>query len=63
MRCGAHLGPGAKQPFEVDMALATILAHAKRATAPAAKINRPAAFRRRLYDHDVVPEAKATRLL
>jgi salicylate hydroxylase len=92
-----HLGQGANQSIEDGMALATILAHASRATAPAAllayehlrrervaqvqrgarenglrydsanpdlgvrdaEIAAHAAFRRRLYDHDVVPEAKA----
>jgi salicylate hydroxylase len=92
-----HLGQGANQSIEDGMALATILAHANRNTAPAAllayehlrrervaqvqrgarenglrydsansdlgvrdaEITAHAAFRRRLYDHDVVPEAKA----
>lgn len=92
-----HLGQGANQSIEDGMALATILAHSNRATAPAAllayerlrrervaqvqrgarenglrydsansdlgvrdaEITAHAAFRRRLYDHDVVPEAKA----
>jgi salicylate hydroxylase len=92
-----HLGQGANQSIEDGMALATILAHANRATVPAAllayenlrrervaqvqrgarenglrydsansdlgvrdaEITAHAAFRRRLYDHDVVPEAKA----
>jgi salicylate hydroxylase len=92
-----HLGQGANQSIEDGMALATILAHANRAAAPAAllayehlrrervahvqrgarenglrydsansdlgvrdaEITAHAAFRRRLYDHDVVPEAKA----
>jgi salicylate hydroxylase len=92
-----HLGQGANQSIEDGMALATILAHANRATARAAllayehlrrervaqvqrgarenglrydsansdlgirdaEITAHAAFRRRLYDHDVVPEAKA----
>jgi salicylate hydroxylase len=92
-----HLGQGANQSIEDGMALATILARANRATAPAAllayerlrrervalvqrgarenglrydsansdlgvrdaEITAHAAFRRRLYDHDVVPEAKA----
>jgi salicylate hydroxylase len=92
-----HLGQGANQSIEDGMALATILSHANRATAPAAllayenlrrervaqvqrgarenglrydsansdlgvrdaEITAHAAFRRRLYDHDVVPEAKA----
>jgi salicylate hydroxylase len=92
-----HLGQGANQSIEDGMALATILAHANRETAPAAllayerlrrervalvqrgarenglrydsanpdlgirdaEITAHAAFRRRLYDHDVVPEAKA----
>jgi salicylate hydroxylase len=98
-----HLGQGANQSIEDGMALATILAHANTATAPAAllayehlrrervaqvqrgarenglrydsansdlgvrdaEITAHAAFRRRLYDHDVVPEAKAaaTRLI
>jgi salicylate hydroxylase len=92
-----HLGQGANQSIEDGMALATILAQATPATAPAAllayeqlrrervaavqrgarenglrydsanpdlgvrdaEIAAHAAFRRRLYDHDVVPEAKA----
>jgi salicylate hydroxylase len=92
-----HLGQGANQSIEDGMALATILARADRATAPAAllayerlrrervaavqrgarengmrydssyadlgvrdaEITAHAAFRRRLYDHDVVPEAEA----
>jgi len=92
-----HLGQGANQSIEDGMALATILAYANRAKAPAAllayenlrrervaqvqrgarenglrydsansdlgvrdaEITAHAAFRRRLYDHDVVPEAKA----
>src|ERR1700730_6934743 len=92
-----HLGQGANQSIEDGMALATILAHAARATVPTAllayehlrrervaqvqrgarenglrydsansdlgvrdaEITAHAAFRRRLYDHDVVPEAKA----
>jgi salicylate hydroxylase len=92
-----HLGQGANQSIEDGMALATILAHANRETAPAAllayehlrrervaqvqrgarenglrydsatsdlgvrdaEITAHAAFRRRLYDHDVVPEATA----
>jgi salicylate hydroxylase len=92
-----HLGQGANQSIEDGMALATILARANRATAPAAllayehlrrervaqvqrgarenglrydsansdlglrdaELTAHAAFRRRLYDHDVVPEAKA----
>ncbi|HXO72652.1 MAG TPA: FAD-dependent monooxygenase [Bradyrhizobium sp.] len=92
-----HLGQGANQSIEDGMALATILAHTNRETAPAAllayeqlrrervaqvqrgarenglrydsansdlgvrdaEITAHAAFRRRLYDHDVVPEAKA----
>jgi salicylate hydroxylase len=92
-----HLGQGANQSIEDGMALATILAHANRETAPAAllayerlrrervalvqrgarenglrydsanpdlgirdaEITAHAAFRRRLYDHDVVPEAQA----
>src|SRR4051794_25024067 len=89
--------PGANQPIEDGMALATILAQVSRASVPAAllayerlrrervasvqrgarengmrydssyadlgvrdaEISAHAAFRRRLYDHDVVPEAKA----
>jgi salicylate hydroxylase len=96
-----HLGQGANQSIEDGMALATILAHANRNTAPAAllayerlrrervavvqrgarenglrydsansdlgvrdaEITAHAAFRRRLYDHDVVPEAKAAAAL
>jgi salicylate hydroxylase len=92
-----HLGQGANQSIEDGMALATILAHANRETAPAAllayeglrrdrvaliqrgarenglrydssnsnlgvrdaEIVAHAAFRKRLYDHDVVPEAQA----
>jgi salicylate hydroxylase len=92
-----HLGQGANQSIEDGMALATILARASAATAPAAllawehlrrervaqvqrgarenglrydsanpdlgvrdaEIKAHAAFRRRLYDHDVVPEAEA----
>jgi salicylate hydroxylase len=92
-----HLGQGANQSIEDGMALATILAHADRATGPAAllayerlrrervaavqrgarengmrydssyadlgvrdaEITAHAAFRKRLYDHDVVPEALA----
>jgi salicylate hydroxylase len=91
-----HLGQGANQSIEDGMALATILAHANNATAPAAllayerlrrervaqvqrgarengmrydsaysdlgvrdaEISAHAAFRKRLYDHDVVPEAQ-----
>ena len=91
-----HLGQGANQSIEDGMALATILARADRATAPAAllayeklrrervaavqrgarenglrydsvyadlavrdaEITAHAAFRKRLYDHDVVPEAQ-----
>ena len=92
-----HLGQGANQSIEDGMALATILACAEPANAPAAllayerlrrervaavqrgarengmrydssyadlgvrdaEIAAHAAFRRRLYDHDVVPEAEA----
>ena len=92
-----HLGQGANQSIEDGMALATILARANRATAPAAllayeqlrrervaqvqrgarenglrydsaysdlglrdaEIAAHAEFRRRLYDHDVVPDAQA----
>jgi 2-polyprenyl-6-methoxyphenol hydroxylase-like FAD-dependent oxidoreductase len=92
-----HLGQGANQSIEDGMALATILQHADRTTAPAAlvayerlrrervaqvqrgarenglrydsayadlgirdaEIAAHAAFRKRLYDHDVVPEARA----
>jgi salicylate hydroxylase len=92
-----HLGQGANQSIEDGMALATILAHADRTTAPRAllayeqlrrervaevqrgarangmrydsaysdlgvrdaEITAHAAFRRRLYDHDVVPDAQA----
>jgi len=95
-----HLGQGANQSIEDGMALATILARANRATAPAAllayqhlrlervaqvqhgarenglrydsanpdlgardaEIKAQAAFRMRLYDHDVVPEAQATAM-
>jgi salicylate hydroxylase len=90
-----HLGQGANQSIEDGMALATILARANRASAPAAlaayerlrrervaqvqrgarengmrydsaysdlgvrdaEIAAHAAFRRKLYDHDVVPDA------
>jgi len=92
-----HLGQGANQSIEDGMALATILARANAATAPAAlaayerlrrervaqvqrgarenglrydssyadlgvrdaELTAHAAFRKRLYDHDVVPEAQA----
>jgi salicylate hydroxylase len=92
-----HLGQGANQAIEDGMALATILAHAGRATTPSAllayerlrrervaevqgqarenglrydsahsdlgvrdfEIAAHAAFRRRLYDYDVVPHAQA----
>ncbi len=92
-----HLGQGANQSIEDGMALATILAHADRTTAPRAllayerlrrervaqvqrgarenglrydsaysdlgvrdaEITAHAAFRKRLYDHDVVPDAQA----
>jgi salicylate hydroxylase len=92
-----HLGQGANQSIEDGMALATILAHADRKTAPAAlvayerlrrervaqvqrgarenglrydsaysdlglrdaELTAHAAFRRTLYDHDVIPEAEA----
>ena len=92
-----HLGQGANQSIEDGMALATILARADRATAPAAlkayerlrrdrvaqvqrgarenglrydsaysdlgirdaELNAHVAFRKQLYDHDVVPEAEA----
>jgi salicylate hydroxylase len=92
-----HLGQGANQSIEDGMALATILVHADRKTAPAAlrayerlrrervaqvqrgarenglrydsaysdlglrdaEITAHAEFRKRLYDHDVVPEAQA----
>ena len=92
-----HLGQGANQSIEDGMALATILAHADRASAPQAllayerlrrervaqvqrgarenglrydsaysdlgvrdaEITAHAAFRKRLYDHDVVPDAQA----
>ena len=95
-----HLGQGANQSIEDGMALATILAGADRATAPAAlaayerlrrervaqvqrgarenglrydsaysdlgvrdaEITAHAAFRRRLYDYDVVPEAQAAAM-
>jgi salicylate hydroxylase len=91
-----HLGQGANQSIEDGMALATILARATPASAPAAllayeglrrervaqvqrgarenglrydssysdlglrdaELTAHAAFRRRLYDHDVVPEAE-----
>jgi salicylate hydroxylase len=93
-----HLGQGANQSIEDGMALAVILAHTDRASAPRAlhayerlrrervaqvqrgarenglrydsaasdlgvrdaEIVAHAAFRRRLYDHDVVPDAQAT---
>jgi len=92
-----HLGQGANQSIEDGMALATILSHANRKSAPAAliayerlrrervaqvqhgarengmrydsaysdlgvrdaEITAHAQFRKRLYDHDVVPEAQA----
>ena len=92
-----HLGQGANQSIEDGMALATILAHANRDTAPAAllayerlrrervaqvqrgarenglrydsaysdlglrdaELAAHAAFRRTLYDHDVIPNAEA----
>src|SRR4051794_6308003 len=92
-----HLGQGANQSIEDGMALATILAHADRASAPQAllayerlrrervaqvqrgarenglrydaaysdlgvrdaEITAHATFRKRLYDHDVVPDAQA----
>jgi salicylate hydroxylase len=92
-----HLGQGANQSIEDGMALAIILEHADRTTAPAAlvayerlrrervaevqqgarenglrydsayadlgirdaEIAAHAAFRKRLYDHDVIPEAQA----
>jgi 2-polyprenyl-6-methoxyphenol hydroxylase-like FAD-dependent oxidoreductase len=92
-----HLGQGANQAIEDGMALATILARADRASAPAAllayerlrrervaavqrgarenglrydslyadlavrdaELAAHAAFRRHLYDHDVVPDAEA----
>jgi salicylate hydroxylase len=92
-----HLGQGANQSIEDGMALATILVHADRKTAPEAlrayerlrrervaqvqrgarenglrydsaysdlglrdaEITAHAEFRKRLYDHDVVPEAQA----
>jgi salicylate hydroxylase len=95
-----HLGQGANQSIEDGMALATILARADRARAPAAllayerlrrervaavqrgarengmrydssyadlgvrdaEITAHAAFRKRLYDHDVVPEAQAAAI-
>jgi salicylate hydroxylase len=95
-----HLGQGANQAIEDGMALATILARADRASAPAALLayerlrrERVAAvqrgarenglrydsfyadlavrdaelaahadFRRRLYDHDVVPDAEAVAM-
>jgi 2-polyprenyl-6-methoxyphenol hydroxylase-like FAD-dependent oxidoreductase len=95
-----HLGQGANQSIEDGMALATILAHADRANAPAAlkayerlrrervavvqrgarengmrydssyadlgvrdaEIAAHAAFRKTLYDHDVVPEAQAAAM-
>jgi 2-polyprenyl-6-methoxyphenol hydroxylase-like FAD-dependent oxidoreductase len=95
-----HLGQGANQSIEDGMALATILAGATIATAPAAlmayerlrrervaavqrgarengmrydsvytdlgkrdaEITAHAAFRRTLYDHDVVPEAQAAAM-
>jgi salicylate hydroxylase len=95
-----HLGQGANQAIEDGMALATILAHADRKTAPAAllayerlrrervalvqrgarenglrydssyadlgvrdaELTAHAAFRKRLYDHDVVPEAQAAAI-
>jgi salicylate hydroxylase len=95
-----HLGQGANQSIEDGMALATILARAERASAPAAllayerlrrervasvqrgarenglrydsfyadlkvrdaEIAAHANFRRKLYDHDVVPEAKAAAM-
>lgn len=95
-----HLGQGANQAIEDGMALATILAHANRRTAPAAllayerlrrervalvqrgarenglrydslyadlnvrdaEIAAHAAFRRQLYDHDVLPEANAAAM-
>jgi len=97
LRRDVVLGQGANQSIEDGMALATILAHADRATAPTAllayerlrrervaavqrgarengmrydslyadldvrdaEITAHAAFRKRLYDHDVVPEAQA----
>lgn len=95
-----HLGQGANQSIEDGMALATILAKADRATAPAAlvayealrrervasvqrgarenglrydtmlgdaarrdaEITAHAGFRKRLYDHDVVPDAQKAAL-
>ena len=95
-----HLGQGANQSIEDGMALATILARADRANAPAAllayeglrrervaqvqrgarenglrydsaysdlgvrdaEIAAHAAFRKRLYDHDVVPDAQAAAI-
>ena len=95
-----HLGQGANQSIEDGMALATILAGADRATAPAAlaayerlrrervaqvqrgarenglrydsaysdlglrdaELTAHAEFRKRLYDHDVVPEAQAAAM-
>jgi salicylate hydroxylase len=95
-----HLGQGANQSIEDGMALATILAHSDRKSAPAAllayerlrrervaqvqrgarenglrydsaysdlgvrdaELTAHAAFRKNLYDHDVVPEAKAAAM-
>jgi salicylate hydroxylase len=95
-----HLGQGANQSIEDGMALATIVARAGRASAPAAllayeklrrervaavqrgarengmrydssyadlgvrdaEITAHAAFRKKLYDHDVVPEAQAAAM-
>jgi len=95
-----HLGQGANQSIEDGMALATILARAKRASAPVAllayerlrrervasvqrgarenglrydsfyadlkvrdaEIAAHADFRRKLYDHDVVPEAQTAAM-
>ncbi|HMJ41309.1 MAG TPA: FAD-dependent monooxygenase [Pseudolabrys sp.] len=95
-----HLGQGANQSIEDGMALATIVARADRASAPAAllayeklrrervaavqrgarengmrydssyadlgvrdaEITAHAAFRKKLYDHDVVPEAQAAAM-
>ncbi len=95
-----HLGQGANQSIEDGIALATILARADRATAPAAllayerlrrervaqvqrgarengmrydsvysdlgvrdaEIAAHAAFRKRLYDHDVLPDAQAAAM-
>jgi salicylate hydroxylase len=64
-----HLGQGANQSIEDGMALATILARANRETRydsanpdialRDAQIAAHAEFRKRLYDHDVVPEAEA----